>query len=211
MASTNAAQKFVPIKDVRDDVVIQRDGKMTMILLASSINFALKSYDEQRAILQQFQNFLNTVDFSLQIHMQSRRLNIKPYLKLLSTLEDKQNNDLMRIQLREYMAFIENFTNDVDVMSKNFFIAVSYTPGAANLSKGLGSLFSSSNKNKSVTDTEFEQARTQLEQRISLVRDGLARVGVRTVALSKDELVELFYHIYNPGDAQGSAPIIETA
>jgi hypothetical protein len=211
MNPKNAAQRFVPIKDVKDNIVIQKDGKMTMILLASSINFALKSLDEQRGILQQFQNFLNTVDFSLQIYMQSRRLNIKPYLELLSTLEDKQNNDLMRIQLREYMTFIQNFTTNVDVMSKNFFVAVSFSPGTSNLTSGLGKLFSAgSTKSANISDEEFERARTQLEQRVSLVEDGLARVGVRTVTLGKDELVELFYHIYNPDDVQGSAPIIES-
>jgi hypothetical protein len=211
MPASNAAQRFVPIKDVKDTIVVQKDGRMTMILLASSINFALKSYDEQRAVLQQFQNFLNTVDFSLQIYMQSRRLNIKPYMELLGTLEEKQNNDLMRIQLREYMTFIENFTTNVDVMSKNFFVAVSYTPSSVNLKKGIGGLFTpGSAKGKDVSDAEFERARTQLEQRVSLVEDGLARVGVRTIALSKDELVELFYHIYNPNDVQGSAPIIES-
>lgn len=210
MAAQNAAQRFVPIQDVKDTIVIQKDGRMTMILLASSINFALKSFDEQRAVLQQFQNFLNTVDFTLQIYMQSRRLNIKPYLELLSTLEEKQNNDLMRIQLREYMTFIENFTTNVDVMSKNFFVAVSYTPSTANIKKGITSLFPGGPEKKAaIPEAEFERARTQLEQRVSLVEDGLARVGVRTIALDKDELVELFYHIYNPGDAQGSAPIIE--
>ena len=125
-APTNKTQRFVPIKDVRGDVVIQKDGRMTMILLASSINFALKSYDEQRAVLQQFQSFLNTIDFTLQIYMQSRRLNIKPYIQLLGGLEAQQDNDLMRIQLREYMTFIESFTSEVDVMSKNFFVAISY-------------------------------------------------------------------------------------
>lgn len=203
--ANNKTQRFVPIKDVRDNVVIQKDGRMTMILLASSINFALKSYDEQRAVLQQFQNFLNTVDFTLQIYMQSRRLNIKPYLELLGSLEGKQDNDLMRIQLREYISFIDSFTSEVDVMSKNFFVAISYLPGSDNLAKGISGLFSGSTK--TVTDREFELERTQLEQRASLVSDGLARVGVKTIALGKDELVELFYHIYNPGDPTGSAPV----
>ena len=198
-APTNKTQRFVPIKDVRGDVVIQKDGRMTMILLASSINFALKSYDEQRAVLQQFQNFLNTIDFTLQIYMQSRRLNIKPYIQLLGGLEAQQDNDLMRIQLREYMTFIESFTSEVDVMSKNFFVAISYMPGSENIAKGIGGLLTGKSS-KVLPDREFEIDRTQLEQRASLVADGLARVGVKTIALRKDELVELFYHIYNPGD-----------
>lgn len=122
MAKSQAAtQDFVSVRDIKDNVVIQKDGQMTMVLLASSINFALKSIDEQKAVLLQFQQFLNTIDFSLQIYVQSRRLNIEPYLDLLKGLEGKQDNELMRIQLKEYIEFINTFTEDIDVMSKNFF------------------------------------------------------------------------------------------
>lgn len=207
MATSNAqTQEFVSIRDVKDNIIIQKNGQLTMILLASSVNFALKSLDEQQAILHQFQNFLNTIDFSLQIYMQSRRLNIEPYIEILSQLEEKQDNDLMRIQLAEYMAFIRSFTADVDVMSKNFFVAISYTPTKVNLGKGL---FGNKRGGGTPTDTIFEEQRTQLEQRLSLVVDGLARVGVRTIALGNDELVELFYHIYNPSDPTGAAPVTQ--
>jgi hypothetical protein len=203
-------QTFVSIRDIKDNVVIQKNGQMTMILLASSINFALKSTDEQRAILSQFQSFLNTIDFSLQIYMQSRRLNIEPYLKMLSGLEGKQDNDLMRVQLREYMEFIRTFTTDVDVMSKNFFVVVSYAPSIVSIKKGIGAIFSPSKGGADLpTDTVFEEQRIQLEQRLSLVVDGLARIGVKTIALEKDDLVELFYHIYNPDNPTGSAPLRE--
>ena len=123
-----ATQRFVPIRDIKDGVVIKRDGEMLMVLLASSVNFALKSLDEQKAILQQFQSFLNTLDFSLQIYIQSRKLNIEPYLEILAGMEGKQDNDLMKIQLREYMEFIRSFTTDVDVMSKSFFVIIPYSP-----------------------------------------------------------------------------------
>ena len=211
MAANNArTQDFVPIKEIRDNVVIQKTGQMVMILLASSVNFALKSADEQQAILQQFQQFLNTLDFSLQIHMQSRRLNVEPYLAVLAALEDKQDNDLMRIQLKEYIEFIRAFTADVDVMSKNFFVVVPYTAAKVNLSKGLGIFSPGGGTSRSMADSTFEEYRTQLEQRVSLITDGLARLGVRTIVLGKDELVELYYHIYNPSDSTGSAPLMET-
>lgn len=211
MATSQAAtQDFVSIRDVRDNVIIQKNGQLTMILLASSINFALKSLDEQQAILLQFQNFLNTIDFSLQIHMQSRRLNIEPYLAQLAELEGEQDNDLMRIQLREYMQFIRTFTTDVDVMSKNFFVVISYTPAKVPLGKGIGTLLGPSGGTLSTpSDTVFEEHRIQLEQRLSLVTEGLARIGVRTIPLGKDELVELFYHIFNPADQTGAAPQIQ--
>jgi type IV secretory pathway VirB4 component len=205
---SSATQEFVSIRDIKENVVIQKNGQMVMILLASSINFALKSYDEQRAILAQFQEFLNTLDFSLQIHMQSRRLNIDPYIAVLSGLEEKQYNDLMRIQLREYMEFIRTFTRDVDVMNKNFFIVVPYSP-TLKISGGVGNLFSPKTGGGALNDSTFEEHRTQLEQRASLVTEGLARIGVRTITLGSDELVELFYHTYNPNDPTGSAPIME--
>ncbi len=209
--SQSATQDFVSIRDIQDNVVIQKDGQMTMVLLASSINFALKSIDEQKAVLLQFQQFLNTIDFTLQIYVQSRRLNIEPYLELLKGLEGKQDNELMRIQLKEYMEFIHTFTEDIDVMSKNFFVVVPYSPSKVDFGRGITNLFSSSSKNNNgaPNKTQFEEHRIQLEQRVGMVTEGLARVGVRTITLQKDDLVELYYHLYNPADLTGSAPLSE--
>jgi type IV secretory pathway VirB4 component len=205
--TSSATQQFVNIKDIRDGVVIQQGGQMCSVLLASSVNFALKSTDEQQAILQQFQTFLNTIDFSLQIYVQSRRLNIEPYLQVLKTREANQDNDLMRVQLREYIEFIRTFTTEVDVMSKNFFVVVPYSPAPVNITRGLTSLFTGSpTKIASPADQQFEEHRVQLEQRVALVTEGLSGVGVRTIQLATDDLVELFYHIYNPTDSTGTAP-----
>lgn len=208
MPKTSAAsQDFVAIKDIRDGVVILKSGQLCSVLLASSVNFALKSTDEQQAILQQFQSFINTLDFSLQIYVQSRRLNIEPYLALLGTREANQDNDLMRIQLREYIEFIRTFTSEVDVMSKNFFVVVPYSPAPINIKKGLTSLFAGSPERVAAPiDQQFEEHRIQLEQRVALVVEGLSGAGVRTITLKTDDLVELFYHIYNPSDPTGAAP-----
>lgn len=212
MPKTSAAsQDFVAIKDIRDGVVVLKSGQLCSILLASSVNFALKSTDEQQAILQQFQSFINTLDFSLQIYVQSRRLNIEPYLALLATREAAQDNDLMRIQLREYIEFIRTFTAEVDVMSKNFFVVVPYSPAPINLQKGITSLFGSKEgRSASPIDQQFEEHRIQLEQRVALVVEGLSGAGVRSITLKTDDLVELFYHIYNPSDPTGAAPSLST-
>jgi hypothetical protein len=198
-------QDFVPIRDIKQNVVILKDGRMCSILLASSINFALKSLDEQRAILGQFQTFLNTLDFSIQFYIQSRRLDIEPYLEQLREREPLQDNDLMKIQLREYMSFIRTFTKEVDVMTKNFFIVVPYSTAAIDIGSGISSLFGQ-NKKVNLADDKFEEHRLQLEQRASLVEQGLNRIGVRTIALEDEALVELYYHIFNPADISGSAP-----
>lgn len=200
-----STQDFVPISDIHQNVVILKNGQMFSILLASSINFALKSTDEQRAILGQFQSFLNTLDFSIQFYIQSRRLDIEPYLEQLRIREPLQDNDLMRIQLREYMEFIKTFTTEVDIMSKNFFIVVPYTPNILNTSGGFKSFFGH-NTSPSATDEKFEENRLQLEQRTSLVEHGLNGIGVRTIALEDEALVELYYHIFNPSDVNISAP-----
>ncbi len=199
MATQTATQHFVPIKDIHDDVVILKDGQMCMVLLASSINFALKSADEQQAILSQFQAFLNAIDFSMQIYIQSRRLDIRPYLEVLNEREGHQDNDLMRIQLREYMEFINTFTNQVDIMTKNFFVVIPYAP--LNLEvKGLAKFLPQKAGRKERDESKFFEDRTQLEQRVSIVEQGLSRIGIRTASLGTEELVELFYHIFNPED-----------
>lgn len=205
MAATPATQKFVPIREVRDGVAILNDGSLRAILIASSVNFALKSADEQQAILMQFQTFLNTLDFSLQMYVQSRELDIEPYLALLREREPQQANDLMQVQLREYIGFIEQFTKEVDVMTKSFFVVVSYAPSAISLTKGIGGLFRAKQVDPALAQTRFEEDRSQLEQRIAVVQQGLARMGVRTIPLGTEETVELFYHLFNPGEV-GAAP-----
>jgi type IV secretory pathway VirB4 component len=202
---TTATQDFVPVRDIRENVVILKNGQLCMVLLASSINFALKSGDEQQAILQQFQSFLNTIDFSIQFYTQSRRLNIQPYLNQLREREVLQDNDLMRIQLREYMEFIRTFVTEVDVMSKNFFIIIPYTPIQIDFTSNIGAMFGKK-QDVVIEDAKFEENRLQLEQRASLVEQGLTRIGVRTIPLQSEELVELYYHIFNPGDPEGTAP-----
>ncbi|MEZ4194894.1 MAG: hypothetical protein R3B53_00640 [Candidatus Paceibacterota bacterium] len=206
---TAATQDFVTLKDIKDGVVLLKSGQMCSVLLASSINFALKSYDEQQAILHQFQTFLNSLDFSLQVYVQSRRLNIEPYLEVLETRVESQDNDLMRIQLREYIEYIRRFTTENAVMSKNFFVVIPYSPAPINLTKGITSMFSGRQVQSNLsTEKQFEEHRTQLEQRVALVESGLNGVGVRTVPLQNDDLVELFYHIYNPTDPTGAPPTL---
>ena len=125
-------QEFVPIKEVRDGIVVLKDGSYRAILLVSSINFALKGAGEQQAIIGQFQNFLNSLDFSVQIFIQSRRLDIRPYIALLEERVKEQTNDLMKIQIREYIGFIKNFTENTNIMSKSFFVTIPYSPAMLN-------------------------------------------------------------------------------
>lgn len=206
MVTNTPSQNFVPIRDIKDGVVILKNGQMNMVLLASSINFALKSAGEQEAILRNFQSFLNTIDFSLQIYVQSRRLDIQPYLTLLAEREKDQDNDLMRIQLNEYMHFVETFVREVDIMTKNFFVVIPYTPINVNIKSNLSSIFTGKQASAQINEATFAEHRTQLEQRTTVVEQGLNRLGVRTMQLQNDELVEMYYHVFNPHDMTNDAP-----
>jgi hypothetical protein len=196
-----ATQDFVPIKEIRDGVAILRDGSMRAVLLASSINFALKSADEQQSVLFQFQNFLNSLNFSIQIYSQSRRLDIRPYIALLEERLKDQVGDLMKMQTREYIEFVKSFTESTNIMTKSFFIVVPYAQISLP-SKSAARFFSKKTKEdkKLEADSDFEEKRSQLQQRVEVVEQGLVRCGVRIASLGTEELIELFYKIFNPGD-----------
>lgn len=205
---TKAAQDFVPIKEVRGGVMVMKNNSLVGVMLASSVNFALKSEDEQNAILAQFQSFMNSLDFSLQFFIQSRKLDIRPYIALLEERLKSQTEDLMRIQVREYIEFVKTFTERANVMSKHFFIVIPYTPPILNMQKEIQSrVFGKTNLSaREEKNIGFEEHRTQLEQRMSIVEQGLARTGVRTVPLGTEEVIELLYKEFNPGELE--KPII---
>jgi len=206
--SSQSSQRFVPIKEVRDGVVILKDGSIRAVLMCSSVNLALKSADEQSATIVQFQSFLNSLDFSIQISVQSRRLDIRPYLLQLETRMKDQEEPLLKMQTREYIEFIRSFNENYNIMKKQFFVVVPYSPGAVTFSKGGNPLSDllGRNKQKSSTvskqaNTAFEEDRSQLEQRVAVVQQGLARAGgVQSVMLGTEEVIELFYKIFNPGE-----------
>jgi hypothetical protein len=198
--SKNATQEFVPVDDVRDGIVILKDGGMRGILMASSINFSLKSEDEKQAILLQFQDFLNSLDFFIQILAQSRRLDIRPYIALLEGRYKEQTNDLMKIQIEQYMAFIKSFTESTSIMTKNFFIVIPYDAAIIKASSKFP--FGAAKKDADAKEEDFEQKKNQLEQRMSVVEQGLVRCGVRVAKLGNDEVIELFYKIFNPGESE---------
>jgi len=203
------SQDFLPINEIRDGVVILKNKSICTVLMASSLNFALKSSDEQISILMQFQSFLNSLDFSIQILVQSRKADIRPYLALLDERLREQTNELLRTQTFEYIRFIKTFTEQVDIMKKSFYVIVPYTPAIIDTGGGVTSILKRGGANtetQTLSAADFEEQRTQLEQRVATVQQGLARSGVRTVSLGTEELVELFYHTFNPADLMTSAP-----
>lgn len=198
-------QRFVPIKEIRDGVVTLKDSSYRRILICSSINFNLKSVDEQHAIITGFQNFLNTLDFSVQVVINSRRMDLRPYLALLAEKEKDQLSELMRIQLREYIEFIRSFTEQTNIMTKSFYVVVPYATGGINtgIMSGLFHTGHGSIKKKDgAADASFEQIRAQINQRVALVANALTNTGVRAVPLETEEVIELMYRTFNPGELE---------
>ncbi len=207
--SAQRTQDFVPIKEVRDGIVVLKDGGLRAIVMGSSVNLSLKSYEEQKATIMQFQAFLNTLDFSTQIVVQSRRLDIRPYLLLLEGEMAKQAEPLLKVQTREYMEFIKQFNEEVNIMTKHFFIVVPYSEEALQSSGAgsgfsLSSIFGGKDESKKQMQANFEEKRNQLEQRIAVIQQGLGRVGVKSEQLTTEAVIELFYKTFNPGDSQAS-------
>lgn len=201
--TTNTTQSFVPLKDIQNGVVTRDDGVLCAVVLVSSLNFNLKSEDERNAILYQFQSMLNSLEVGIQILIQSRRLNIKPYLKYLEEVYEKQDVELLRLQTREYINFITDFTERNEIMTKQFFIVVSYSPTS---SGGLGDLPFIGKKDSSSPEKTKEEYVTQLLQRVSFIQNNIRALGLRAVQLGTEEVTELLYKTFNPGDTQAPPP-----
>jgi len=198
MEKINAAsiQKHIEIKEIRDDVIFLKNGGMRAVLMTTSLNFALRSVDEQDAIIFQYQNFLNSLDFSIQIVAASRKFNVEPYLKSLEQKQMKQENQLLKMQSYEYIDFVKGLTELTNIMTESFYVVVPYSPSIVKKSSFFD-IFSSK-QNHSIKEQKFQEIKNDLWQRVEFVVSGLRGAGVKAIPLKTDELIELFYKLYNP-------------
>lgn len=197
-----STQQFLEIEQIKEGTIILKNGALRGVLMVSSLNFALKSAEEQEAILYQFQNFLNSLDFSIQIFIQSKKLNITGYLEKLKEIEEKQTNELLKIQTREYQDFIKGLVEAGTIMSKNFFVVVPFTPWETEKPTTYAQLFLKPSVKKVLTEEEFQRYRFQLWQRMEFIALGLKRCGLKAIPLNTEELIELFWNHYHPEEAE---------
>ncbi|MBI2038528.1 MAG: hypothetical protein HYT19_01220 [Candidatus Nealsonbacteria bacterium] len=186
-----ATQSFLEIDQIKEGVLVMKNKSLRGVIMASSLNFALKSEDEQNAIIYQFQSFLNSLDFSIEIVVQSRRLNITGYLEKLKDLEAKQTVELLKIQTGEYRKFIEELIAGGSIMAKNFFVVVPFTaieiPGF---------------RHSQDSEEQFQRAKSQLWQRLEFITMGLRRYGLQCSTLGTEELINFFWAVYHPSEAE---------
>ncbi len=198
---TQASQQFVKIKEIRDGVLYLKSGGLRQVLIVSGINFELKSEGEQAAILGTFQKFLNSLDFGVQFFIHSRKTNIEKYLENMEERKKEETNELLRVQIEEYTNFIRTFVEENAIINKSFFVIVPYDPiSMDSTAKGFLGLFKKTSgicaaQQKETTNQENVE---QLKERTSQVMEGLSVIDLRAVPLENEELVELFYNLYNP-------------
>lgn len=200
MSKPPATKKYLDIAEIREDTVIMKDGTLRAVLLASSINFALKSEEEQNAIISNYVGFLNSLDFSIQIVIQSRRLNIEKYLNKLKEEEKKQVNELLKIQIADYRQFVGELIEMGDIMSKRFYVVVPYSPFTNNQKKFFDRVKEVLTPASAIrlNKEKFLKRKRDLMLRVSSVMSGMQSMGVQAALLDTQSLIELYYNIYNP-------------
>ena len=195
-----SSQKYIDVEEIKNDIIVLKNRSLRAVLLASSINFDLKSTEEQEAIIVGYQNFLNALDFPLQIMIGSKRLDINPYLNILNDKKKGQVNELMRMQISEYANFIKSLTEVSQIMSKRFYIVVPFYPIESQDGGILSKLMDTFNPKQKITENieMFETYKNQLWQRVDQISSGLNALGIKATSLKTEELVELLYSSYNP-------------
>ena len=206
MPQSTSTEQFVSVETIKDDCVILKDGSLRAVLMVSGINFDLKSEEEQGLVLVAYQGLLNRLDFPVQFVVHSRKVNIDSYLVKVKAREDAEDNGLLKIQIKEYAQFIKTLVSVSNVMSKRFYIVVPYAVGAEEAGKAFGKIvallpFPTKKPSGSVNQKEeidFDTKKMQLKHRVDAVLSGLRPTGIRIIRLKTEELLELYYNLYNP-------------
>ena len=210
-AQLKSTQSYLSVKEIKSDTLVIEGGVYCAIIAVSSTNFALKSQEEQNGLVYGYQNFLNSLDFSIQILMQSRKMDVHSYLEKVRLEMERQTNELLRVQTAEYIEFVENLIDNASIMNKSFYIIVPYGAMGINL-KASGGLFGFMKKKDdsaklSQSLTAFKDDKLKLDQRVNTVIAGLSGLGMRCVKLQTEEIVELIYDSYN----FGAGPLIDAS
>jgi hypothetical protein len=197
-----STQKYLNILTVRDGLAVMKDGGLRLVLKVSSINFALKSEEEQNALIGQYQGFLNGLKFQMQVVMQSRRIDLYNYLRYLREEMQKQTNDMIRLHMEDYIGYIERLIAKANIMDKKFFVVVPYFPSGIQKTTIIDKILGAAKSGEiHYTTEQFKKYQQELKERADLIIGGLGALGLRVETLNTQEVVELLYSIYNPEEA----------
>ena len=197
-------QQALDIAEIKEDTIVMKDGSIRAILLVSSINFALKSEDEQDAIIASYVSFLNNINFPIQIVVQSRRFNIEAYIEDLKEKAKEQTNELLKNQTEEYIKYVQELVSMGNIMNKKFYISVPYHPLSDEHKSFFQSLMDVFKPVQLVKlrEKKFKQYQEELQRRVENVSSGLRSIGLNSARMDTQSLIELFYNTYNPDTSE---------
>lgn len=208
----HSTQNSLLISEIKDGVVVLKDGTMRAVILASAINFDLMSRQEQDGVEYSYQSFLNSLHFPIQIVVRSQKIDLDRYLEKLSELKAGQDNDLLALLMEDYIANIKSLLDEVNIMDKQFYVVVPFYPPIITKTSFFDSLKTTLAGQRviTVTEADFNQYKTELTQRVALVASGLNQMGIRAIPLNSQELIDLYYSTYNP-DVAANQKLIDPA
>ncbi len=200
----NSTKDLVQIYDIKDDIVILKNGALRSIIKVNAVNFELRSEDEQIAIIQNFQSFINSIDFPIQIMIRSVQLDLSDYVKSLDEATAAMDNELLKMQATEYAKFVGELAQLSNIMAKSFYVVVPFyaveIPTSKGIFTGIKNIFGKSRTPVDQYDNAYiEKYKSQLAQRTDLVSSGLVGLGLKAELVSGNDLMNLFYVLYNPG------------
>lgn len=209
-SNPNSTQNTLQIAEIRDGVVIMGDGSFRSVVMVKAINFDLMSQSEQEAIEYNYQSFLNSLYFPIQIFVRSQKVDLTPYMEKLDKIRSEHDNMLLALLMEDYIGYISALAQQTNIMDKKFYVVVPYFPHvevqkaltqSKNFISGLGELFSSKEQHVVINEAELEKAKTELRNRVQSVLAGLQQSNLQSLPLDTQELIELYYDTYNPDTA----------
>lgn len=206
----NSTQNVLQIAEIRDGIVIMSDGSFRSVVMAKSINFDLMSPQEQEAVEYSYQGVLNSLYYPVQIFIRSQRVDLQPYIEKLDKIRTEHDNMLLAVLMDDYINYIDQLSQQTNIMDKKFYIVVPYFPHtdvqkalsqSKNFFSGLAGIFSAKEQHVTINEADLEAAKTELRNRVQALLSTLMQSGVQALPLDTQELIELYYDTYNPDTA----------
>jgi hypothetical protein len=210
LANPNSTQNMLQIAEIRDGFAIMNDGSFRSVVMVNSINFDLMSQAEQEAVEYNYQNFLNSLYFPVQIFLRSQKVDLTPYIEKLDKIRSEHDNMLLALLMDDYIGYMEQLAEQTNIMDKRFYIIIPFFPHvdiqkaftqSKNFVTGISSLFSKKEDHVIINEEDLEKAKTELRNRVQTVLDGLLQCNIQALPLDTQELIELYYDTYNPDTA----------
>jgi hypothetical protein len=209
-ANPNSTQNMLQIAEIRDGIVIMNDGSFRSVVMVKSINFDLMSTAEKEAVEYNYQNFLNSLYFPMQIFIRSQKVDIAPYIEKLDKIRSEHDNMLLALLMDDYIDYMSALAEQTNIMDKKFYIVIPFFPHvdvqkaisqSKNFVTGLAALFSSKEQHVVINEADLEKAKNELRNRVQAVLNGLQQCNIQGLPLDTQELIELYYDTYNPDTA----------